>query len=54
MRILSTVLILSLVISSFIWVNISFYEFLNFENVQAIGRFIDEFFPPNLEKNSAS
>lgn len=50
MKALSTVLILSLVTSSFMWVNIGLYEFLNFESIKAIGRFIDEFFPPNLEK----
>ena len=50
MKALSTVLILSLVTSSFMWVNIGLYEFLNFESIKVIGRFIDEFFPPNLEK----
>ena len=50
MKVLSTVLILSLVTSSFMWVNIGLYEFLNFDSIKAIGRFIDEFFPPNLEK----
>ena len=50
MKVLSTVLILSLVTGSFMWVNIGIYEFLNFESIKVIGRFIDEFFPPNLQK----